>query len=275
MRVIFSRKGVDSAAGQCASPLIGERPISLPIPTREPSPTSYGQLSADLRALAHDLSGGRLSGERHCHLDPDIDPAALDVRPTGWRGALGQVSSALSHLRNQHVGAGDLFLFWGLYRPAERFNAVWQYCGPRRHALFGWLHVEAVCDIDDDGISALERYPWLRDHPHVRSGWDTSANAVYVASERFTLAGRSFPGSGTFQRAFQLTEPGSRLPSTWAVPEWLDAAAGGVGMTYHPPDRWLGQGRVKSAARGQEFVADITGRADAERWVADLLEAHV
>lgn len=275
MRVIFSRKGVDSAAGQCASPLIGESPISLPIPTREPSPTSYGQLSADLRALAHDLSGGRLSGERPCHLDPDIDIAALDMRPTGWRGALGQVSSALSHLRNQRVGPGDLFLFWGLYRPAERVAAVWRYCGPRRHVVFGWLHVGEVFDIDDDGASALQRCPWLRDHPHVRSGWGSSANAVYVASERCTLAGRSFPGSGTFQRAFPLTEPGSRLPSTWAVPDWLDAAAGGVGLTYHPADRWLGQGRVKSAARGQEFVADITGRADAERWVADLLEAHI
>lgn len=273
MRVIFSRKGVDSVAGKCASPLIGERPVSLPIPTRQPSPTTYGQLSPELRALAHDLSGGRLSGDQPCHLDPDIDHAALDVRPTGWRGALGQVSSALSHLRNQHVGVGDLFLFWGLYRRAERVNAVWRFTGPRRHVMFGWLHVGAVCDIEDDGEGALQRFPWLRDHPHVRPGWQC-ANAVYVASDRFTLAGRSFPGSGTFQRAFQLTEAGSSLPSIWAVPEWLDPMAGGVGMTFHPPDRWLGQGRLRSAARGQEFVADVTGRADAERWLADLLEAH-
>ena len=171
MRVVLSRKGVDSAAGKCASPLIGKRPISLPIPTLEPSPTSYGQLNSDLRALAHDLSGGRLSGERSCHLDPDIEIAALDVRPTGWRGALGQVSSALSHLRNQRVGAGDLFLFWGLYRPAQRFDAIWRYYGPRRHVVFGWLHVEAVCDIDDDGTSALQRYPWLAQHCRVACGW--------------------------------------------------------------------------------------------------------
>lgn len=187
---------------------------------------------------------------------------------------MGQVSSALSHLRNQRVGPGDLFLFWGLYRPAERFDGVWRYCGPRQHALFGWLHVEAVCDIEDDGQSALQRYPWLCDHPHVRPGWGSSANAVYVASENFTLAGRRFAGSGMLERAFQLTEEGSRLPSTWTVPEWLDSAAGGVGITYHPPNRWLGQGRLKSAARGQEFVADITGRDDAEHWLADMFEAH-
>lgn len=274
MRVIFSRKGVDSAAGKCASPLINDRPVSLPIPTRQPSPTTYGQLSPDLRALAHDLSDGRLGGAQPCHLDPDIDETAIATRPTGWRGSLGQVSSALSHLRNQAVGQGDLFLFWGLYRPAERFGGVWRYCGPRLHAVFGWLHVEAVCDIDDDGHRALQRYAWLRDHPHVRPGWGDTANAVYIASARFSLAGRDFPGSGTFKRAFQLTALASRLPSTWAVPAWLDAAAGGVGMTYHPQDRWLGQGRLKSAARGQEFVADITGRNDAEHWLADMLEAH-
>ena len=48
-------------------------------------------------------------------LDPDIDQAALKAsRPPGWRGALGQVSAALSHLRNLlEVGPGDLFLFCG------------------------------------------------------------------------------------------------------------------------------------------------------------------
>ncbi len=155
MRVIFSRKGVDSATGRCASPLIGERPVSLPIPTRKPSPTRYGQLNADLRAQAHDLN---TSGKRPCHLNPDIDPTAIDSRPAGWRGALGQVSRALSHLRNQRVTTGDLFLFWGLYRQAEFVDGVWRYRGPRRHVVFGWLHVEAVCDLNDNGLSALQRY---------------------------------------------------------------------------------------------------------------------
>jgi hypothetical protein len=139
--------------------------------------------------------------------------------------------------------------------------------------MFGWLSVAAVCDLADDIGAILHWYPWLGDHPHVRSGWEGS-NAVYVAAHDFTLAGRCFPGSGVFQRAFRLTETDGRRPSVWSVPAWLDQAAGGVGMSYHPPRRWLGDGRLQSAARGQEFIADIADRPDAEEWIADLLEAH-
>src|SRR6267378_2603959 len=41
MRVIFSRKGFDSAAGNPPSPIIDGEPISLPIPTKRRSETSY------------------------------------------------------------------------------------------------------------------------------------------------------------------------------------------------------------------------------------------
>lgn len=273
MKVIFSRKGVDSAAGKCASPLICERPISLPIPTKEPSSTTYGQLRPDLAALANELSGSTLTASRACHLDPDIDHGSLDHRLEGWRGALGQVSSSLSHLRNQGIGKGDLFLFWGLYRAADQTPGGWRYSGPRQHMLFGWLHVEEICDVEADRSEVLRSQPWLSDHPHLQPGW-TGPNAVYVASSELELAGRKFPGSGVFRRAAPLTELGSRLPSSWSVPPWLDPTTGGVGMSYHPPHRWMGRGRLKSAARGQEFVADIAGRADAEQWLADLLSSH-
>ncbi|MGY6552563.1 MAG: Nmad3 family putative nucleotide modification protein [Erythrobacter sp.] len=273
MKVVFSRKGVDSAAGKCASALIDGRPLSLPIPTHEPSPTTYGDLHPELAALAHDLSGGRLAAHQTCHLDPDLDHAALAQRPPGWRGALGQASAALGHLENQGIGPGDLFLFWGLYRPVCREMGRWRYCGPRQHAVFGWLHIGEVCRIAGSGDDTLRNHPWLRDHPHVRGGW-TKPNAVYLASEGFTLDGRRFAGSGQFARAFTLSAPGSALPSIWQVPKWLDPLAGGVGMTYHPAARWLGDGRLKSAARGQEFVADISGRQDAARWIGDLIAAY-
>lgn len=273
MKVIFSRKGVDSAAGGCASALIGTVPISLPIPTREPTPTTYGDLCCDLSAMAHDLSRGKLAVDRACHLDPDLDHRALASRPAGWRGALGQASASLGHLDNQGVDAGDLFLFWGLYRPVEQVAGSWRYCGPRQHAIFGWLHVAEVCRINDDGADALRRHPWLRDHPHVRAGW-RAPNAVYIASDGFALSRRHFPGSGVLSRAFRLTAPDSRLPSVWQVPAWLDPAAGGVGLTYHPPGRWLGDGQLRSAARGQEFVADIAACDDAANWIANLLETH-
>lgn len=271
--MIFSRKGVDSAAGKCASALIDGRPISIPIPTRKPSPTTYEMLSEPMAAIARDLSKGTLSGDRPCHLDPDIDRSTLMVRPEGWRGALGQVSSSLAHLRNQSVKAGDLFLFWGLYRSAKHVNGRWQYNGPRQHATFGWLMIDAVHDVVGDGSQLLAIHPWLKDHPHIRPNW-TCSNAVYISAERFELDGRSFPGSGVFKQAFRLTASGSLLPSRWSVPAWLDPTQGGVGMSYHAEPRWLGNGFLQTAARGQEFVADICDRADARKWIADILEAN-
>jgi hypothetical protein len=41
-------------------------------------------------------------------------------------------------------------------------------------------------------------------------------------------------------------------------------------MSYNPIDRWTDNG-LRTAARGQEFVANIGDRADAAAWLDDLL----
>lgn len=270
MKIIFSRKGVDSAAGRCSSPLVDGRPISLPIPTTMPTPTRYGDLAALTSTVASDLSQGRLVPDRPCHLDPDIDREALGtVRPNGWRGALGQVSTALSHLRNTGVGPGDIFLFWGLFRACEHGPTGWRYRGPRRHVIFGWLQIDAIVDLGSDGSHALARYPWLVQHPHARPGW-TSKNAIFLAREALTIGDGIIPGYGVFSRPIMLTMESAANPSTWSVPSWLDPSCGGVGMTYNPLNRWLGNGRVTVAARGQEFVADAGDRVDARDWLLSL-----
>ena len=270
MKIIFSRKGVDSAAGRCASALVNGRPVSLPIPTSMPTATRYGDLAAPISAIACDLSRGRLASYQPCHLDPDIDREALEVaRPLGWRGALGQVSAALSHLRNAGVGRDDVFLFWGLFRACKRGPTGWRYAGPRRHVIFGWLQVGDILDLGPDGSHALTRYPWLERHPHVRPGWKES-NAIFLANEVLTIGDGTIPGFGVFERPITLTTEEAATPSTWAVPPWLDPTRGGAGMTYNPPNRWLGNGRVTVAARGQEFVADVGDRVDAREWLLSL-----
>jgi hypothetical protein len=264
MKIIFSRKGVDSAAGRCCSPLINGRPVSLPIPTRMPTATRYGDLTTS--TIAFDLTEGRLDPTQPCHLDPDIDREALNTqRPQGWRGALGQVSSSLSHLRNNGVGPGDVFLFWGLFRDGVQAANGWRYAGPKRHAIFGWLQIDTVIDLGCDGSHALAQHPWLARHPHVRPGWNNK-NAIYLARETLTIGNGNIPGYGVFRRPILLTEEGA-TPSTWSVPAWLDPKSGGVGMTYNPPSRWLGNGRVTVAARGQEFVSDAGDRPDARDWL--------
>ena len=68
MKIVFSRKGFDSAAGGGASPIIGGRAVTLPIPAGVASDTTYGDLKlGDEVAKA---SKGRMSASDLCHHDP-------------------------------------------------------------------------------------------------------------------------------------------------------------------------------------------------------------
>src|SRR4051794_34886590 len=107
MRVIFSRKGFDSSAGGCPSPIVEGQPISLPIPVRKtPSPLRFIDLIGDYSSLVEDLTKGRIDRYSRCHLDPDLKSSVLPRLP-GWRGALGQVGAAQGHLSNEGVNVGD------------------------------------------------------------------------------------------------------------------------------------------------------------------------
>jgi hypothetical protein len=269
MKIIFSRKGVDSAAGKTASALVDGKPFSLPIPDGPTSPTKYAHLAEPLASMANDLSNGRLANEQLCHLDPDIDEASLTNRLFGWRGALGQAGPALSHLRNQGVGEGDLFLFWGLYRQVQKFDGRWRFNGPRRHCLFGWLKIGEIIDAGANGTNSLASNPWLIDHPHARDG-RSGQNTIFVAADFCEFDGKMFPGSGVFRQAMMLSAEHSRLPSLWAIPIWLNPHLGGTGLSYHCPERFDGT-FLQTVARGQEFVADIGQRSDAMTWIAQTL----
>lgn len=264
MRVIFSRKGFDSVAGGCASPIIDGRPVPLPIPTSMPTPITYESLG-EIADLVEDLTMGAVPRTKACHLDPDIDAALLPRLPA-WRGALGQVGAAAGHLRRMSVQPGDVFLFWGGFRPAERKDR-WRFVGPTEHRIFGWLQVGEVIELGPDGSHAVSQYPWLSDHPHARPGWK-NVNRLYLSSEVLTIGGEEFPrpGWGTFAEGWRLTAPNAR-PRVWQVPDWLHPERGGIGMSYHPPPRWNADGTVSAAAPGQEFVAEIDGRDDAVKWL--------
>jgi Nucleotide modification associated domain 3 len=270
VRVIFSRKGFDSASGGCASPIVDGRPISLPIPTRMPTPTTFGDLGS-IAELARDLSRGRITADTPCHLDPDLIATSIP-RQSAWRGALGQVGAAQGHLANQGVGAGDLFLFWGLFRPV-RFAGRWEYAGAAEHRIFGWLQVGEVLPTGTDPTRTLNRFPWLQSHPHAGVGWSLS-NSIYVASPELNLDGKpqGMPGWGVFSRGLRLTAPDATQTSQWNVPAWLNPKTGGVGMTFHPDARWNESGTCIAASRGQEFVATIDDRVDAREWMSRLME---
>jgi hypothetical protein len=242
----------------------------MPIPSKMPSVTQYGDLNGPYGTLVCDLTRGRLTAKDWCHLDPDIRPDSLP-RKTGWRGALGQVSTAQRHLAKQGVQPGDLFIFWGLFRPVER-DGRWRFVGKPEHSVWGWLQIADIIDLGGDGSHALAERPWLCDHPHARAGW-MPPNVLYLASEELTLAGRvlPFPGSGALKTGYRLSDAGANT-STWRVPDWLNLKRSGCGMTYHPTNRWGDDGTLRGAARGQEFVAVPQIDGNASEWVIALLE---
>jgi hypothetical protein len=261
MRIVLSRKGFDSTAGGCPSPIRDGRPIGLPIPTRDRSATRFADLG--LGGLVEALTRGAVPGSTLCHLDPDLE-----------RGAFGQTGAAQSHLANHGVREGDVFLFFGLFReldpgaPAPRFDPR----APSHHRLFGWLKIGRIVRLGAEGSWARQRFPELARHPHLGPGWNAN-NTLYLASPELGRPGAPLPGFGLARRA----SPRLRLsieggpPSLWAVPAWLHPSEGGVGITYHGSAARWSPGRCRIASRGQEFVADVGDRPDALAWLVSTI----
>lgn len=152
-RLVLSRKGFDSDFGGRPSPILPDgQMVSLPIPDsgsdlgygdcRTPDGASYlellQRLGIDTIRYANGPTVTRVpvSGTVGAHLDPDLGSSTLP-RPTGWRPLFGQVDRAQGHLRNQRVGPGDLFLFFGLFSPTTQLpDGRLRYAGER-----DWIHV--------------------------------------------------------------------------------------------------------------------------------------
>lgn len=239
MKIVFSRKGFDSAAGGGASPIVGGRPVSLPIPAGAASNTSYGALGLGDLALA--ASKGRYGPDALCHHDP--------MFLAGDRCVFGQVGAAQTHLLNRGVGPGDVFLFFGLFRE--------EASGEPHHRIFGWLAVEEMLDLASLAPRRRAEFAALG-HPH--------ALAPHGSNDMFWCG----PG-GTARHAsptLRLTVPGGP-PSLWQRPGWLQRG----GLSYHDrEDRWLRGQRLRAVARGQEFVADIGRRQAPRDWLERVLE---
>ena len=244
MRVIFSRKGFDSASGGGPSPVVDGRPVSLPIPAGIVSRTSYAHL--DLAEHARKASRGRVRGGDLCHHDPMFLPAGEHGRTC----LFGQCGAAQTHLVNRGVGRGDVFLFFGLFRE--------EATGEPHHRIFGYLEVAERIDLARCDSGALAELRAIG-HPHAIA-MHARNDAIYRGPGRL---------AGTAPDALRLTVPGGP-PSLWRRPEWLRRG----GLSYHDrADRWLPGGRLRAVSRGQEFVADVGRREAPREWLARVIDA--
>lgn len=240
MRMIFSRKGFDSAAGKFPSPIIKGEPISLPIPTERRSKTNYRL--AGLGEIVEQVTKGRIGADKLCHEDPVF---------LNGRWAFGQTGAAQSHLERNGVGVGDVFLFFGLFASSDGRD--------RHHRIFGYLEVEEVRRLGSRPYESDSPEGFLRQHPHTIGEWNEN-NTLYLG-----------PGakSRSAHPCLRLTKPDS-LVSVWNVPTWLKAA----GLTYHSnPIRWPSDKELHVASRGQEFVSNIGTEATPMEWLRTVQAA--
>jgi hypothetical protein len=121
MKLILSRKGFDSASGGQPSPIMPDGTLlSLPIPSEDRGnsfSTLYYKGMSYLNIIDQLKTKNKFHGNEQCHLDPDLRQELRD-REEGWRASFGQMEAPLTHLRNQGVGVGDLFVI-GKFAPTK------------------------------------------------------------------------------------------------------------------------------------------------------------
>lgn len=284
MKIIFSRKGYDSAAGGIPSPIFDDETLcSFPIPSKQkPKLKEVRFQKTNLGFLVGQLKQDPDLAASGVHLDPDLDWKARPRKP-GWLPCFGQVGAAQTHLANQGVGDGDLFLFFGWFRRVITDNGELRYRAKAQdiHCLFGWLQVGALFHPGMDGTVPPT---WTSEHPHVRdAGYycsDANNNTLYVASQRLSLPGlgRSVAGGGVFPQFtgnLQLTAPGHQR-SLWRLPDFFYPTRGVPPLSYHVDlRRWRRDKKgvlLRTVGRGQEFVLDCAYYPKALDWIKEILK---
>jgi len=197
MKIIFSRKGFDSTAGGFPSLIFPDNTLfSIPTPSN-PNHYDYSRLAfkyeeEPIQDILNQVTKKRVrsNGKRYdcdyaqaaqgCHHDP------LYMKEPN-RLVLGQTEQSESHLRNQGVSAGDVFLFYGWFRKVSRTTDRWNYVLDAQdiHLIWSWMTVGCALKLDTqkDIEAARAAFPDLNTHPHLATDWDALPNSVYVSGE--------------------------------------------------------------------------------------------
>jgi hypothetical protein len=266
MKIIFSRKGFDSSAGGVASPIFPSgRFYSLPIPEPMPDPSysfQYDNIENDgynLGRLVSDLTSNKINSKMRLHLDPDLD-ADIIPRDKGWRPLFGQVAAAQTHLQNQEVDKGDIFIFYGWFRRIKFISGQYQYIRmePDLHVIFGWLQIEDIYKVNDTSCVPL----WASYHPHANPTRikKYKNNTIYVSKEKIELPNQdlNLPGAGVFKKInpkLILTAPQQHKRSLWKLPSWIYPVGKASSLSYHEDHkRWVREKdyvSLETVGRGQ------------------------
>lgn len=280
MKLILSRKGIDSSFGTFASPILPDGTLCwLPIPENtsyKPNLPTYDDVAfhgETLGKIISDLSNGKIPASQQIHLDPDLYAPHVDRLP-GWKPTFGQTGAAQRHLLNNGVRQDDLFLFFGWFRQTEFRDGRLQYVknAPDVHVIYGWFQIEEHAYVDVFFRPAA----WMSFHPHIQGDPYDKLDSVYLPKDKLV----GFPnatatsGAGIFSKFDQdlvLTAPNSSR-SIWRLPNDF-FPDGRPPLSYHADElRWSKKDDgtyLRAASRGQEFVLDLDHYPNVARWVEE------
>jgi hypothetical protein len=158
----------------------------------------------------------------YCHLDPDIRHDILP-RPQEWKPIFGQEGTAQTHLENNKVEVGDLFLYYGWFQKTKVIEGKLSYDGPMNggiHIIFGYLQIGSIIKKDKTKIE-----PWMVYHPHFdKELWNEkkgNKNTFYIANEVLTL-NNNYSGAGFFKYSDELvlTEQDPKINPNKNLTKW-------------------------------------------------------
>jgi len=268
VKVILSRKGFDSGCSSHPSPILHDGTLlSFPIPAGPDSEIKYSDITTENKVkysvLLEQLGIKRPNPQGFCHLDPDIRKCSFP-REKGWKPIFGQAGAAQTHLANNGVKEGDLFLFFGWFKNTLGIDAELQFDQADKHGkhvIFGYLQIGKIINTKINNVSC-----WAGYHHHTKPTLNKrDNNTLYIATDHLSW-NQQLKGAGVFKLGENLilTKRGSSR-STWELPKELK----GVDITYHTRQNWQGD-IFKAASRGQEFV--IAENPKVERWAKSLFE---
>ena len=190
MKVILSRKGFDSSNGGCPSPIMPDGTLlSMPIPSNDE--IGYDELlwgNDSYKDILGQLKPRKEYG--NCHLDPDIRGNIRKNTIADWKPAFGQISAAQGVLNNAGVEPGDLFLFFGWFRPVEKTNKGYRFVRKDSGDFYSFADMQVIYGYMQVGeiIKKPERireYYW---HPHSsKDRTEDKTNALYIPVESLSF----------------------------------------------------------------------------------------
>lgn len=267
MKIILSRKGFDSGYGRQPSPILPDGTLlSLPIPLENDLKTfsdlNYGGKS--YYDIIKELNPATKYNEsQSCHLDPDIRENVVLNRNQHWKPIFGQSDAAQSHLTNQEVNIGDIFLFFGWFRQTELVQGKLRYLrrSPDLHVIYGYFQIGEIYNNGDT------LPPYVKNHSHANlEHQKKKINCIYVAGEKLSFD-ESRKGADVlmYNKSLVLTKNGMSR-SKWALPEFFKE----LKISYHNTYSFRGD-YFKSVDKGQEFV--IAANEELLNWTQQIIKS--